>query len=98
MAAEKTKPKEQDKEQDKQASHADAWMPGPRGAPANMSPSDVGRDETDLPLEDQPQSKVHRAADTKDDVVAEASEESFPASDPPSYAPVTRVGPRKAKE
>jgi hypothetical protein len=74
-----------------QESHAEAWIPAPRGEPANLGGGDTGSGEAKLPLEDQPQSKADEAPANKahKDEVVVGSEESFPASDPPSYQPST---------
>jgi hypothetical protein len=73
----------------RQQSHADAWMPAPRGEPVDLGGGADEGEETKLPLGDQPQSKADTAPDNKKekDEVIVASEESFPASDPPSYQP-----------
>jgi len=72
-------------------SPADAWIPAPRGEPVDLGGGPGTGDEATLPLSDQPQSKAGAAAanNERNDEVVVASEESFPASDPPSYQPST---------
>jgi hypothetical protein len=44
------------------------------------------------PMTKEPRPEARDLPDARD-LIEEASEESFPASDPPSWTPVTAVGP-----
>ncbi len=59
----------------------------------NPSPPNEGRD-----LGDEDRKAAGTAVVDEDELVDEASDDSFPASDPPSFTPITALGPPPGEE
>ena len=64
-------------------------------ATTDMNPNrpNEGRD-----LSDEERRKAAGTAVADDELVDEASDDSFPASDPPSFTPITALGPPPGEE
>lgn len=64
-----------------------------RGGRDAGTPAPVGKGSADIARQDG--GRVD--ADHADELVEQADEDSFPASDPPSYTPITSIGPPEHK-